>query len=452
MEKMEYYHKRYSLLPSLVSKYYTKPVVSTLIKQVTKLLNTVPRILAQNILHHQTNTSSLTYFRLFFYSYFIASFVRANVLSVLSHNAYYFRLYQNFDVVLHLVIRLDIIDDFSAMAVVSLLPLYAVYLDYLCYCQSNCEAQNIFKLAYEIIVINRSHFIQINFRSNQNPFTRAVEILHNKNVRLFHQNLEHFRTLPGHIRVELILLSYLFDVILAVFQMFSTPLFVFVILFYLHKINQFFGALQSMVALVDMCLISYGLFNTGRVALFFLYIFNIDSIGEYRRLNCFAGAVLATLKMPAKAQRRRRGLLEQQFLFYQREHLETYQRSVVINRCLLSRIFLATLVANVACSVFVISILFYRNIGPVETISLLGVLAMQVVFSVTALLSAVFLCSTMYRLRTTVNRVQLVISNVIVKWKLLSFYELIESKKKFYFTVGPLGKVTKNGLLKVFEY
>lgn len=451
---MEYYHKRDSLLPSLVRRYYSKQKFNVFIKHLTKLLNTVPKILTQNILQQQSNTTSLTSFRLFYYFYLITGFVRANILAVLNHHAHYLQLYyQNYDVVVHLVIRLQILNDLSAMVVVSLLPLYAIFLDYLCHCQKNSEAQNIFKLAHEIIVINRYHFIRINFRPDQNPFKRALEIRHNKNVRLFYRNLEHFRTLPWHVRVELVLLSYLFDIILAIYQIFSAFLFAFIILFYLYKVNQYFGAVKSMVALVDMCLISYGMFNTGKVALFFLYIFNIDSIGEYRRLNYFARAVLNSLKVSSQKVQYCSSLLERQFLFYQREHLETYQRSVVINRCLLSRILLATLVANVACSVFVIFILFYKTIGPVETISLLGVLTMQVVFSIIAVLSAISLCSTMYRLRTSVNRVQLLICNVTVKWKLLVFYELIESKKKFYFSVGPLGKVgTKKGLLKVFEY
>lgn len=449
MEKMKYYHKRNSLAPYLVSKYYNKPTVSIIIKQIIKLFNTAPRILVQNILYEQSNHKLWTYSRSLYYLYLIICFFRANVLSVLNHNVAYLEVYMNYDVLFQLVWRLKVLDDLSSMMVISLLPIYAIYLDYICYAHSNVEVQNIFKLAYEIIVINRLHFIRLNFCIDQNPFLKLKEIIKTKNARLFYKCLKNFRTLPWFVRVELVLLSYLFDVILAIFQVFSTSLFTVGILYYLYKIVQFAGSVQSLIALVDMLFLCYGLFNTGKVALFFLYISNINSIGEYRRLNFFFTTILKTMKMSQNYRYSRCSLLQRQFLFYQHEHMSTYIRSVVINRCLVSRTLLATLLANVACSVIVIFILFYRTIGPMEKIAFLGVLAMQVIFTLIAALSAIFLCKTLYKLKSCVNQIQMSISDVIVKWKLLTFYELIESKKKFYFSVGPMGKLTQRSLLKV---
>lgn len=180
-----------------------------LIKYFVNLLTIIPQTLTRFV--DQKKISKIRYI---FYAYLCLNFLRCNTFSVLYNNKKYLKMYLNYDVILNTVMILNVFDKVSSM-LVSFLPIFVIYMSNICYGKQTKSALIIWKYAHDLIVKSKFNFIKLNF-TNTNVFGKLNQIIKSRKAVLHYQNF-FLNTFALQTRVEIILVSYLFDLVLAVF-------------------------------------------------------------------------------------------------------------------------------------------------------------------------------------------------------------------------------------------
>lgn len=227
------------------------------------------------------------------------------------------------------------------------------------------------------------------------------------------------------------------------------------ITFYFLQISLKEPFIKSMIALFDMLLLVYAIIDISKIAALIISVQNIAAFAEISNLKLKNASFLEVLKNNGVSNGKLAKRLQMVYKFnaYYREHSAAYARSVLTNKALVSPILGVTLVANLACSVYIVSILQYRSVGGWEVTGLLGILSMQVIFTLVPVLCCIQLCKALYWIEKYVICVQLKMEqqHFYLKLKLNNFYELIHSENRFTFTVGSFGKITTKSLLEVMK-
>lgn len=179
-----------------------------LIKYFIKLLTIIPQTLT-----HLVEQKTISKIQYIFYTYLFLNFLRCNTFSILYNNKKYLKVYLNYDVVLNLIMQLNVFDKVSSI-LVSFLLIYLIYLDSLCYGRQTKAALIVWKYAYDLIVKSKVNFIKLNF-TTENARYKLNQIVKTRKAVLHYQNF-FLNTFSLQTRVEIILLSYLFDLALAI--------------------------------------------------------------------------------------------------------------------------------------------------------------------------------------------------------------------------------------------
>ena len=230
--------------------------------------------------------------------------------------------------------------------------------------------------------------------------------------------------------------------------------------YYTFNLYQKVSLIKTLVGLADMLCIVYCFVEIAKTAGFIVSVQNIAAFAEIRNLRLknrlFSKVLTGTAvdtTLNGRQGRRRWLQMAYRFNAYYREWSAAWGRSVLTNQALVSPVLGVTLVTNLACSVYFVAMLQYRDAGPWEVTALLGVLSMQVYFTLEPIICAIQLCKALYWMEKYAISVQLQLTEErhyhLLKLKLGNFYELLNHRNRFAFTVGCFGNISTKSLFEV---
>lgn len=226
------------------------------------------------------------------------------------------------------------------------------------------------------------------------------------------------------------------------------------IMYYIFELYQKVSLVKTLVGLIDMLFLAYSFVQIAKIAGFVISVQNIAAFAEIRNLKLknisFLKVLTGTTDTTLNGNQRKRLQMAYKFNTYYREWNAAYGRSMLTNQALVSPILGVTLVTNLACSVYFVCILQYRDVGPWEMTALLGTLGMQVLFTLEPIICTIKLCKALYWIEKYAILMQLQMEQHFhLKLKLNNFYELINNNNRFTFTVGCFGKISTKSLFEL---
>ena len=135
------------------------------------------------------------------------------------------------------------------------------------------------------------------------------------------------------------------------------------------------------------------------------------------------------------------------------EHFHLLKDVQLVNDRLASYLLLNALVANFCLNLYNISLLLFRELttfGKIQTTSIFFFELVTFVFVIQPLIKMI---DYLYRCDRLLFEMQIYLrrESINTKVKLLSYYELIHTDDKYYFTLGDLGNINKSTFYEVWN-
>jgi len=212
--------------------------------------------------------------------------------------------------------------------------------------------------------------------------------------------------------------------------------------------------LQLAILLIDVIIISYAIYNTIRILLFFVHALVLIGfvMRSYSRLLKAQANQLITAIRTGRSPPYRLVPLMQLFL---REHTRSVVHAISANKYMISDISLVASISNFPYNIFLISGLSYMTNLPSETlIGVWAALLLQVFFLFTFDLTMFALTNAIHEWAPTLQHAILYLpcstyGQLNLKLRLMSYYERLHTEDKICPTIGFLGNISPKALLEV---
>ncbi len=310
--------------------------------------------------------------------------------------------------------------------------------------------------AFQLIVSNRECFWQLNPHLNLKTLMKIVW----KNdprqlslIKLFsRRKLSHFPHLPHSARCQAVLLSQVLDILIACFVAQFALFCLFGVFYYFaFLLWPFYSLLESLVIIFDVSMIFYAVWHSTNIFLYLVHVFHVVLfvlVAQQRAMNARLKRRISLLtKTSKKSSSKLAALLNQ----YNSCHFHFIRSLLITNREYISTFLW----------------LFFWTMFPLNTYSLATVTLRSVPLSVKMLLlvnsslqigNATLAIFPMLKTVSPVNSASryfhwaqphLNVSQINLKIKLLTYYDVLTIGEKIAYTVGVFGHVTPKALFEV---
>lgn len=420
-------------------------------------------------------TNALVILRHFiFYSYqFIFTFRLILCLTALNFPLY--ETYFKYDIFLDYLVSIGFFDSHLTLVLIPA-PLLMAYYDYL---GSFAKGLRVYILAYDLMLLNRSHFLRLNKKLTWSTLWNAVvrkDTYTLEEIRLRWHQLPHANHLDYLIRVRAVVYAYFVDLLFALYVTISAL----VCLYFLSSYNAFFALSVSADLLIsktrlflfffDCCLFLYSFWScscTVFLLILILHMLIIVFVGQQREMNRRLGLIMLMLGVSDVLGKKKRINKKNEVImkaaaskslafhlpFYLRFHFRMLREFFTANQEIVSTFLLRTLFCIFSLNIYIITALMLKSMSLQNRIVLLDVVSLQTIFlclatqpMIVAFRSLRSPARYLYQAQLRLNRLPQITT---LKIKLATYYEVLTSGEPFAFSVGPLGKVTSQNVLQV---
>ncbi|KAH9396471.1 hypothetical protein TYRP_019490 [Tyrophagus putrescentiae] len=450
-------------------------------------------IFATNLLNHKWTFRQTLNFRLSFtYLYYTVLTLRYLVISVclsFSTTTAHLQYFSVFDPLNDLLLRMGLIDRYLAM-VLWPGPLLFMYLETLV---SFPRPLPVYLHIFDLIVLNREQFWPLN--PQLDSWRGLLALLQRKNavnleqIKLKWRQLPHLGPIDHSIRARAVALVTAFDLFLGFSVTFVGVLcFLAVYALSLTEIWRQFSPAKKLILLVDASMALFVLWSTVRVSLFFGHAVNSlfsvqlrQQLKSNERLHLLMlllsteRSELITLRRSEEEngekvhkEHHHRQDPQQLSLFlsahFLPRHFQLLKDMLRLNEQIISRVLFFLLTSQLGFNLYMVTCLAMK--------SFLSAFERTFLFALTALQSSTMMVvlRPMFAAQRMMHSPQKLLYksveclssessrssssafcsqfNLHLKLKLSTYYEVLTGQEVFAFTVGPLGKITSNGLFQ----
>ena len=224
-------------------------------------------------------------------------------------------------------------------------------------------------------------------------------------------------------------------------------------------------SLLGLAGIVDGALLFYCIWNALRMGFFFI---NIASAFSYlcrhhmKELRDKLGLIILiqpVFRRPA-ALKGKFLLLSIHLSLFQKEYHRLQSVTEYTNRVVASKLMFVTFLTNIAVHVVLLNLLLIERMKFGEEAMILFIVAFETVLGLTIIQVLISWAGAFYtRLDHLIYRAQGIVRRranifslpaiIVTKLRFQTFFELVCTKNKFHFTVGPISKINKRSLYEV---
>lgn len=395
-----------------------------------------------------------------YYIYMITYMIRLVLAALVLNNLLLPRSYLRVDLFIGFLIKVRFIDRYLAL-VLSPIFLLLLFVDYTVHFRCGLHS---FHLAYDIIVTNKQNFTLLNPQLNwQNIRHKSIKSVC-KNINVTNHSLTHFPGLQHSIRQRAILLSFTFDILMAIFVIYYSLICIFGLsYFYLNTVWAALPFAQGLLVITESSMVVYTAWHSTKIGFFLAHFTGMIIFVLSRQLVIALKRLERLLKEVRRQSSKSSSATGNQLLDLAQHRLASFYHGYLrlhhklfydLSHCnaeVNSPSLLLTLLTVFGFNIYSATLLIVKELSQKMRALVFAANYMVPLFLYLAIHPMITVRRLMQSSQLYLHRSQVYLGNsnadVRLKLKLAG-----ASDRRFAFTVGPVGKVTTNQLVKVCAF